>query len=465
MAKQEIGRLAAMLGAGSLRLRVLIGNQLLAAENSVLQDIHWLSCYSQTLKQLGREQSTGSARVEAQLESKLVDVLMGITGKIEREDLNIDRNFYPRLKTLATSLFKNSSPSLAEQVASRISGAESDVFLLESFPLSATSARKKAIKRFADRIRNSPELATSAQVKVLVNDPSGKYLPLVRKLADRPEIQGLAIKAILKSPTAGDGKLLTAGLDSTELSTVKNAAIGLRRIFNRPRPQELATAIAAARRLGWDNPSVSVRDQLMMLAAIHQHEAFGEIGYQFKKPGLNQSEAMDRWEKWISANHPAEYKAAFARNRPADWAKTKKRIEMITWDKGDADRGSELYKSLQCAACHDGGSRLGPSLEGISKRFSRDDIFKAILLPDQQVPQRYRALVIETVDGKLFRGSQIYESADGITLQQIDGTTTRINKQDIEDRVLSTKSLMPAGLLNDSSDQDWSDLYKYLIAK
>ena len=75
------------------------------------------------------------------------------------------------------------------------------------------------------------------------------------------------------------------------------------------------------------------------------------------------------------------------------------------------------------------------------------------------------ALVIETVDGKLFRGSQVYESADGITLQQINGTTVRINQQDIEARVLSAKSLMPEGLLKDSSDQDWSDLYKYLMAK
>lgn len=73
--------------------------------------------------------------------------------------------------------------------------------------------------------------------------------------------------------------------------------------------------------------------------------------------------------------------------------------------------------------------------------------------------------MIETVDGKLFRGSQVYESADGITLQQINGTTVRINQQDIEARVLSAKSLMPEGLLKDSSDQDWSDLYKYLMAK
>ena len=73
--------------------------------------------------------------------------------------------------------------------------------------------------------------------------------------------------------------------------------------------------------------------------------------------------------------------------------------------------------------------------------------------------------MIQTVDGKFYLGSQVYDSADGITLQLVDGTTVRINKQDIEDRTLSTKSLMPAGLLNGSTDQDWADLYEYLRGK
>ena len=458
--REEVGRLVAMVGVGSQRLQTLMSKQLLA-KASVPQDIHWLNCIGKILKQPEGERSNVSAEVEA----SLADALVGIGGKIERDGLNIDRNFYPHLKTLASSLFKNCSASLTDEVAARMTGTESDVFLLESLPRSATAARQAAMQKFADAINQSPALATSAQLNVLADDSSGKHLPLIRSLGNRPEFRGLAIKAISRAPVAGDRKLLTAGLDSAELSTVKNAAIGLRRVFDKSRPEELAAAIAAALRLGWDNPSVSVRDQLMMLAAKHEAKAAKEIGYQLKKQNLNQSAVLGRWEEWVSTNHPVQYKTAFASIGPVDWKKTKERISSIAWDSGDADRGGELYKSLQCAACHDGGSRLGPRLEGIAKRFSREDIFKSILLPDQQVPQRYRALVIQTVDGKLYRGSQVYDSVDGVTLQQIDGTTLRINKQDIEERVLSAKSLMPAGLLKDRSDQDWADLYEYLIAK
>ena len=36
------------------------------------------------------------------------------------------------------------------------------------------------------------------------------------------------------------------------------------------------------------------------------------------------------------------------------------------------------------------------------------------------------------------------------------------NRADIESRSVSKNSLMPEGLLNDASDQDWADLYAYL---
>ena len=73
--------------------------------------------------------------------------------------------------------------------------------------------------------------------------------------------------------------------------------------------------------------------------------------------------------------------------------------------------------------------------------------------------------MIETVDGDLYRGSMVYASVDGITLQLVSGSTVRINKDDIEAETLSPKSLMPEGLLNESSDGDWADLFEYLKSR
>ena len=368
-AKEEVGRLAAMMGVvGSGRLQTVMSEQL-KNEANVTQDIHWLIC----LNQIRKHREGEGASVPAPVESRIAEALVGIGEKLERDNLNIDRNFYPRLKTLASSLFKHSDPSLVDQVVKRMKGAESDVFLFESLPRSPDTIRQIALGKFAEAIKASPATATSAQLNVLANDSSGKYLPLIRSLSDRVEFYGLVIKAIMADPTPEDRKLLTTGLGLAELGTIKNAAIGLRRIFDKPRPDELAASVATARRLGWDKPSISVRDQLMMLAAKHAPEVAQKIGYQTKKQNLNQSEAMDRWEEWISTNHPDQYKAVSGNNGGVDWKTTKERMDSIAWDSGDATRGSQLYKSLQCATCHDGGARLGPKLEGPS--VSRATIF------------------------------------------------------------------------------------------
>ena len=69
---------------------------------------------------------------------------------------------------------------------------------------------------------------------------------------------------------------------------------------------------------------------------------------------------------------------------------------------------------------------------------------------------------METIDGRVFKGTVIYESVDGITLLTGSGETVRINRQDIEQRRPSAKSLMPAGLLDTADDGQWSDLFAYL---
>ena len=117
---------------------------------------------------------------------------------------------------------------------------------------------------------------------------------------------------------------------------------------------------------------------------------------------------------------------------------------------------------MQCAKCHDRGNRLGPRLEGITKRFNRRDLFRSIVSPDEQVPHRYRALIVETTDGQVFRGMVIYESVDGITLLTGNGETIRINRQEMEQRRMSAKSLMPSGLLDRADDSQWADLFAYL---
>jgi putative heme-binding domain-containing protein len=115
-----------------------------------------------------------------------------------------------------------------------------------------------------------------------------------------------------------------------------------------------------------------------------------------------------------------------------------------------------------CASCHSGSQALGPDLVGVAGRFSRADLFTAILQPSKDVSPRYRTTLVSTADGKIYQGLIIYEAVDSLILQTGPGTTVRLTDRQITDKQQTVRSLMPAGLLDRASDQEISDLYAYL---
>jgi putative heme-binding domain-containing protein len=138
------------------------------------------------------------------------------------------------------------------------------------------------------------------------------------------------------------------------------------------------------------------------------------------------------------------------------------RLKLVPRDKGNAERGKQLFVRAQCQACHNGGSAVGPSLEGVSKRFSRDDLLVAILDPSREIPARYRTTRIATREGKVFEGIIVYDAPDGILLQVSSEETVRIAGDSIEERTPGNRSLMPAGLLDDFKPEEIADLLAYL---
>ena len=445
VAAEEFGRLAAMLEIGSKELHEKMVSIMDGGDATVPQKIHWLNCLCQTI-----DAENGIATQA--IRERIVWNLVNLNELIETNHLNTDRNFYPCMESLVRRLIER-DPGVAALIAGAINGGPNDLFLFQSLPRGLQAA---AIERFAGVVKSNPNDATPAQLGVLARDQEKKYLGLIRGFENRPELQNAVVSAIVQAPLESDRAIFIMGLKSNNLTTVKNSAIGLRRLFDSFDAKEFASILSTEKRLGWDKPSISVRDQLMMLVQKHCGQLFG---YQVKQNKTIQLEPIGRMRDWFRENHAVEFESVFAGDTSGELLD---RLDKIDWSTGNISRGKAVYRTLQCAQCHDGGSRLGPMLGGITKRFGRDDIFRSIVKPHEQVPERYRALLIETADGQIFRGTRVYESADGITLQQTDGQTVRINKPDIESQVFSRQSLMPEGLLRDASDEDMADLFAYL---
>jgi putative heme-binding domain-containing protein len=121
-----------------------------------------------------------------------------------------------------------------------------------------------------------------------------------------------------------------------------------------------------------------------------------------------------------------------------------------------------VFAKATCAACHDGGGAVGPSLVGVAKRFSRDDLLTAILQPSKDVSPRYRPTRVVTTDDKAYTGILVYEATDGVILQTGADTAVRLAGASIASMRAVDVSLMPTGLIDKLTDGEIADLIAYL---
>ncbi len=135
---------------------------------------------------------------------------------------------------------------------------------------------------------------------------------------------------------------------------------------------------------------------------------------------------------------------------------------------GKPDHGKALFqdlKGLACAKCHvvDGaGGALGPNLSGIATQYPTDELITSILSPSTRIFSGYETAVVATADGRVLTGLIKSDNADGLELEDADGKRTKLAPGDVEDRKLSDVSLMPSGIVEGISPDDFADLIAYL---
>ncbi len=134
---------------------------------------------------------------------------------------------------------------------------------------------------------------------------------------------------------------------------------------------------------------------------------------------------------------------------------------------GDASRGFQVFRSAKaaCSACHRigyVGGTVGPELTRIGATRTRRALLEAILFPNARLEQSYTPLRVLTVDGQILNGIVVRESNGELEL--ITGANQRsvVKVEDIEQRSPSPVSIMPAGLEQQLTMDELSDLLTLL---
>ena len=134
---------------------------------------------------------------------------------------------------------------------------------------------------------------------------------------------------------------------------------------------------------------------------------------------------------------------------------------------GDAKRGEILFlaERSQCIACHKHagkGNEIGPDLAKLTGTRTKDDWLDSMLEPSRKVDAAYQAYTLKTLDGRAITGVLVKKDAEGITLKDAQAKLVTVESGDVESFVPLRESLMPRGLLADTTPQQAADLLEFL---
>ncbi|MGY4385324.1 putative heme-binding domain-containing protein [Pedobacter sp. UYP24] len=136
--------------------------------------------------------------------------------------------------------------------------------------------------------------------------------------------------------------------------------------------------------------------------------------------------------------------------------------------KGDAGLGKGLFTKQGCIACHSinkGEPLKGPFMGQIGSIMNREQIAESILKPNASISQGFATVEITAKGDKSYMGFVTAESAEKITLRDISGQVSTIKTADILKRKELETSMMPTGMANSLSYEEFASLITFLSAQ
>lgn len=132
---------------------------------------------------------------------------------------------------------------------------------------------------------------------------------------------------------------------------------------------------------------------------------------------------------------------------------------------GDPALGKTLFVKQGCVACHSitkGETMKGPFMGQIGSIMNREQIAESILKPNASISQGFASVLITAKGDKSYMGFITSESATRIVMRDITGQLYNIKVSDIVSRTEMENSMMPTGLANSLSYEEFASLITFL---
>ena len=131
---------------------------------------------------------------------------------------------------------------------------------------------------------------------------------------------------------------------------------------------------------------------------------------------------------------------------------------------GDAVKGKVVFTN-SCAMCHvvnNEGVELGPKLDEIGSKLSKEGLYMSILHPNAGIGFGYETFEIKTKSGDTYQGIILSKNETDIMLRIPGGMVKSFKTSALKSYKQVPESLMPEGLADGMSTTELVNLIEYL---
>ncbi|MGC3968173.1 MAG: hypothetical protein QM775_12625 [Pirellulales bacterium] len=428
--------------------------QLCTAESPASDDLHYLNVASMI--------SQVRSRYATQL---TIDAVLRLDQKLSAAETRPGLDYRQRVGELFTELGARDTELFASLVQEDQFGRPEHAEFVVRLP---PPLRQTAAGKLIDAVLKLPEedvAWTPSLIEAFTFAHRPEATERLRGLWRYPGLRDAVVPALLAQRDPRDRAKFVDRLTSADPGIVAQVAVPLRRnVENQDVAGELAAAVAGLRQMCTIAGADVARRELLMLIEQWSNESFGiresDPTELMKNPQALRAEYQPVF-LWYSLRN---YEASAAARTPSgvdvrDW---RKRLLRADSESGDTARGQALFEKKLCVRCHTGDSRLGPNLDDAVVRYGRSELFATIFEPSRFVPPRYRPTTVELADGRNYSGIPLAETGDLLLLQTGADAVVRVQAKEIVQRRTTTQSIMPLGMLAESTPQDLADLDAYM---
>ena len=140
-------------------------------------------------------------------------------------------------------------------------------------------------------------------------------------------------------------------------------------------------------------------------------------------------------------------------------------IAAVLKTKGDLATGEQIFTKATCVACHtvsENEAQKGPYLGNIAQTYKRPELAQNILEPNKTIAQGFASELITLNDGTQQMGFITLEGATEVKLRNIAAQEFTFKTTDIKERQKLPMSMMPPGLMMNSTVYEFASLLDYL---